>query len=912
MTRFLALVATAAAALLLSPVTHSDASKLDAVRAGFAKPPLDARVMMRWWWFGPSVEKAELQRELETMRAGGIGGAEVQPVYPLEPDESGGGLHNFAYLSPEFLDALGFAAETGRKLGMRMSVTLGSGWPYGGAHVPVTEAAGQLRVIAIGAPPGAASLSVPAIRSGEQLLAAFLVRGTPDHYETAPARQVAEIRDGRLMLPVGTAGPQSVIFFASGRTGQQVKRAAVGAEGFVLDHFSRTAVQDHLTTVAEPLLHAFGEHPPYSVFSDSLEVYGADWTPDFLQQFQRRRGYDLTPHLLQIAAGTDAQAADLRYDWGRTLSELIDENYLSPINDWARAHGTQFRSQTYGTPAVTLSSNRRVDLPEGEGADWHDFSYTRWATSAGHLYGRPIISAEAWTSLHGAPFRATPLDIKAAADSFFLQGINQLIGHGWPYSPPSAGEPGWAFYAAAVFSEHNPWWSVMPDMTAYLQRISFLLRSGAPANDVAILLPTADAQARFRPGHVSVTDELRTLLGPDLIGAVVDAGYGFDFIDTQAIMQTGICYPVLIMPGIERIPFDAYQKIHEYRRRGGIVIATNSLPSRAPGLLDSARDSAAVRRISATLAKGARGGATLVADAGRLGEALRGLLRPDVAISPRTPSIGFIHRKLEDADIYFVANTDNQPHAVAAEFRTKWTRAECWNPDTGGTTDTGCRRSGRLSLAPYESRVLVFTEKTPARVAPPVDLPAAAAMSGPGTVLDLNQDWDVTYDKTGRTDHWPLLHSWSDDDATKFYSGTVSFERTVQITESWLKGGSVVLDFGAGTPVERPSERRYPSRAWLESPVREAAVVYVNGARAGSVWHPPYTLDLRAWLRAGSNRLKIVVANTAMNELSGKAPADYRLLNLRYGERFTPWDRDPPAALPSGILGPLRLEAGVP
>ena len=26
--------------------------------------------------------------------------------------------------------------------------------------------------------------------------------------------------------------------------------------------------------------------------------------------------------------------------------------------------------------------------------------------------------------------------MKAEADRHFLQGINQLIGHGWPYSPP--------------------------------------------------------------------------------------------------------------------------------------------------------------------------------------------------------------------------------------------------------------------------------------------------------------------------------------------------------------------------------------------------------------------------------------------------------------------------------------------
>ena len=146
------------------------------------------------------------------------------------------------------------------------------------------------------------------------------------------------------------------------------------------------------------------------------------------------------------------------------------------INAWATAHHTRFRSQTYGDPAVSLSSNALVDLPEGEGPQWRQFSYTRWATSASHVYGRPITSSETWTWLHSPAFRATPLDMKAEADRFFLQGVNQLVGHGWPYSPPLAGEPGWRFYAAGVFNAHNPWWIVMPDIATYLQRVSWILR----------------------------------------------------------------------------------------------------------------------------------------------------------------------------------------------------------------------------------------------------------------------------------------------------------------------------------------------------------------------------------------------------------------------------------------------------
>ncbi len=885
--------------------THAatQAAGLAAVRAGFASPPMDARPMMRWWWFGPTVDKAGLARDLRTMKEGGIGGAEIQPVYPLELDDAGKGFHNTPYMSKEFLDMVGSAAQTAHDLNMRLNMTLGSGWPYGGSYVPVSDAAARLRIVVDAVPANASSVAVPSVENGEKLLAAFVTQGTPKSYDAEHAVQDTEIHDYRLTVPANSAGPRVALFFISSRTGQQVKRAGVGAEGFVLDHFSMEAVQKHLKTIADPLIAACGSNPPYSVFSDSLEVYEADWTPKMLEEFKTRRGYDLTPHLPGMVAGTTPEAADLRYDWGRTLTELIDEHYLTPLNTWAREHHTKFRSQTYGPPAVTLSSNALVDLPEGEGSQWHGgFSFTRWATSASHVYGRPVTSSETWTWLHSPSFRATPLDMKAEADTFFLQGINQLVGHGWPYSPASAGDPGYAFYAAAVFNNHNPWWMVMPNVTAYLTRMSYLMRQGEPANDVAVLLPEEDGQARFSPGHVAVTDEMRMLLGPDLAPAILDAGYNYDFIDSAAIDKLGIHYPVLVIPNVERLPLATYKRIEEYARGGGKVIAVKELPSRAPGLTEGPRDSAAVAQISKEMFAPDAKDAKVVAGTGDLGAALEAVLKADVAIVPATPAVGFIHRKMADADIYFVANTDNVPHTFDATFRTARAGAQSWNPFDGTVTGVGAAKTIKMDLAPYESRVIVFTD----HAEPAPMMPATR----PFAPIDLSGDWKVTFDKTGATETMQTLHSWADEDAEKYYSGTATYERTVEIPDAVAKAGRVLLDFGEGRAVERQQLRLAGMRTWYDAPLRDVAQVYVNGKLAGAVWHPPFTLDVAPLLHAGDNELKIVVANTAINELAGRAGPDYRLLNLRYSERFTPQDMDHLEALPSGILGPLRLTPG--
>jgi hypothetical protein len=122
------------------------------------------------------------------------------------------------------------------------------------------------------------------------------------------------------------------------------------------------------------------------------------------------------------------------------------------------------------------------------------------------------------------------------------------------------------------------------------------------------------------------------------------------------------------------------------------------------------------------------------------------------------------------------------------------------------------------------------------------------------------------------------------------------------------KGLRVKLDFGEGQPVE-PSRLTNGMRAWLDAPVRDAAVVYVNGERAGAVWMPPYAADVTRLLKPGENRVRILVGNTALNHMAGRRLPDYRLLTLRYGDRFQPQDMDKVKPLPSGLMGPIRLVA---
>jgi alpha-L-rhamnosidase len=843
---------------------------LEKLQADFAHPPAGAKPMMRWWWFGLAVEKPEIRRELEQMKADGIGGVELAFVYPQVVDDPAKGLVNEPFLSGAMLDNVSYAASEGRRLGLRVDVTLGSGWPYGGPSTTLAEAAGCLRVAELAVAPGATSLPAVPLVEGESVISISLVEGEPQHWKASTEQLLRQTQD----FPPSTA-PRTALIFVASHTGQRVKRAAVGAEGWVLDPFSRQAVATHLHAVGDPLVKAFGATPPYAVFSDSLEAYGADWTPTLPDEFKRRRGYDLLPLLPELVAGGSAEADKVRHDWGKTLTELVDENYLSQINAWADAHHTKFRSQTYGEPAVDLSSQRLVDLAEGEGPHWRAFSTLRWATSANHLFGRTVTSAETFTWLHSPAFRATPLDMKAEVDLHFLIGVNQVIGHGWPYSAPQVGEPGWSLYAAAVFNDHNPWHPVMPDVTRYIERTSFLLRQGQPANQVALLLPTDDAWAQFSPGKVSVTAEMDRLITPALMSSILSAGYNVDYIDADAVEKFGIHYPVLVIPPTDRIPAETLLAIQRYVAGGGKVIAVG----RAPALDQSE--------------------STLVADPSGLADALHVAVPPDFKLDRANDDVGFIRRKVPGADIYFVANTANHPVSMEATFATTHKYGQRWDADTG-TTVPIAGAAMPLSLAPYESAIFVFSD-APSRA---IALPQAGAR-----IADLSTGWKVSFTGIHKTIPADLPADWTSDPATRFYSGEAVYER--EFTLGKVPAGAAFLQAEGGVPVAKPDVIKGPGmRAWYDPPVREAAIVFVNGHRVGSLWHPPYRLAVGGFLKQGQNRVVIKVYNTAINAWAALPPHDYKPLIAKYGDRFQMQDLNQVKPVPSGLLGAIHLVSG--
>ncbi len=936
--RSLVLLSLTALTVLAAPIVHAaDASAIDAIQKSFVEPPNDTRPTVRWWWFGPAVIKPQLEREMNFMKEGGFGGFEIQPTYPLALDGQYPNLVNLKFLSPEFYDMIGFTAAKAKELGLRFDLTLGSGWPYGGPMFSREEAAQSIgNGGSADIQPGQTSVSPPAGGGGGRggasgPIVAALLGPIPGATNPAQTYLPLTIANGAAQLPADLHGATKVQFFTYAQAGlMQVKRPAYGAEGFIVDHYSPTAIKKFIDQIAEPEIAAAGPNVPFSIFCDSLEIAGEGWTPNFLAEFKQRRGYDLTPLLPALFDDSFPKAAEIKADYGKTVNEIFNDNFVKAFTSLAKQHQSRFRIQAYGTPPTTMTTYADADIDEGEQYNWRVFSATRWASSASHLLGRAMTSAEAFTWLHSPVFMAAPIDVKAESNLDFLNGINQFLCHGWPYTAPGVEYPGWRFYAAAVFNEKNPWWIAMHDVTTYLARASYLLRQGSPANDVALYLPEEDAFTSVAPNNLAFVAAGGGLVGTRVnfvMPTILDAGYNLDFMDdgvinTRALVQANTLafgdskYKVVVLPNITRIPLATYKKFEDFANAGGILIGVGDLPSQAPGFQATDADHQAIRDITARLFTGPNAkGIAVIAE--QLGVTLQKKLRPDVAYTQAHSDIGFVHRHTDAGEVYFIVNTANQPFSDTAIFRTESPAAEWWDPTTGRVSEVKDAKHYQgatgvaINLPPYGAQFIVFTNR---------QLPAHAASTAAAPApIDLSKDWDVTFKNASpeadpAPQHFATLADWTSMPALTYFSGTGTYAKTVDVPAAMLQSGlTQFISFGDGQPaVFRGGQGMH---ADFQPPVGDAAVVWVNGQRAGAAWCPPYRVDVTGLLKPGANQISIQVANRATNFMADQKShplPDYTALNADPkfgGGRFQAQNLEMLQVLPSGILGTVQLTA---
>jgi len=504
----------------------------------------------RWWWMGSAVDPKNLRMNLDALAAKGFGGVEVTPIYGVRGLED----RYVDYLSDDWMAMLDSTVRYAAARSMGVDMNMGTGWPFGGPQIDQAHAAGRIVVEAYRLGRCAAVnkvLRTAADVAGKDTpwpVAAVAVSAAGERVDLSHSIDTASGRvEGRLPL-----GDWTLYAAFEGRTLQRVKRAAPGGEGWVMDHFSKDAFQRYAARFdtafrrADPSVRAF--------FNDSYEVYGADFTASFFEAFAGKRGYDLKRYLRELMGeGQRDSVARVRADYRKTLGELLLTGFALPWSAWAHTLGKQTKYQAHGSPGNILDLYAAADIPECETFGSTAFAVRglrrdssvirrvrpeplmlRFASSAGHVSGKKLISAEAFTWLTDH-FRTELANCKPEVEQLFLAGVNHVFYHGATFSPQKADWPGWLFYAGVHFVPNNPFWHHLQALNGYISRCQSLLQQGVPDNELLIYWPDDEVWHAAGSLHRQIrVHDVKDWLYPfpfyRLASALGDAGFCYDFI----------------------------------------------------------------------------------------------------------------------------------------------------------------------------------------------------------------------------------------------------------------------------------------------------------------------------------------------------------------------------------------------
>ncbi|HEY4329794.1 MAG TPA: glycosyl hydrolase, partial [Phycisphaerae bacterium] len=548
-------------------------------------PTSENRLWTRWWWMGNAVDEKNITAQLEKFHAAGIGGVEICPIYGVYGQEN----NYIDFLSPKWMSMLAHTYRETKRLGMQVDMTTGTGWPFGGSMVADANASQGIVLKSFDHYPTAGELT-----AGKVVCMMVYPRQGPPQDVTG--KKVEAAAGDRFLAAVET-GPQ-----------QKVKRPAPGAEGNVLDPYSVTSLNKYLE-VFDNAFKAFPDIKPRSQFHDSFEYYSASWTPNFLDEFQKRRGYDLRPHLAELnnedLSGADKETiARVKCDYRETLSDLHLE-YMNRWVGWSHEHGGLGRNQAHGGPGNILDVYANADIPECEMFHLYDESqmpFLKLASSAAHVTGKKLSSSESFTWLD-EHFNASLAEVKPAADFLFLAGVNHMFLHGIPYSPEDAAWPGWNFYASVNFGPYGGLWRDFPAFTAYVARCQSILQANKPSNDVLLYVPFHE----FWSDPVN-NDKLMiqfttpgTWMKPypyyNVASALWESGYGYDEISDKLLQSAkvnsdgtidmaGNSYKTIVIPKTPILPPESLKQLINLANQGATIAFQAGIPSDVPGFTD--------------------------------------------------------------------------------------------------------------------------------------------------------------------------------------------------------------------------------------------------------------------------------------------------------------------------------------
>jgi len=899
---------------------------------GFQDPPADSRLFVRWWWNGNRLAEKEILRELDVMKAAGIGGVEINPIaFPQGSDPVG--YEALTIFEDKWLDMLQVALEGAKERGMICDMIVGSGWPFGGEFLD-KEDQSQMVTIETMDLEGGQSYDFkmeellervdPEIHSRnktvykELQMARLLPKTSEDFVEGEDLMN--KISDEVLSIEVPEGN--YVLYYVVKLTGYMaVINGAPGASGPVLNHYSKSATEKYLNLISGYISGKVGNMGDYvrAMFCDSMELEGANWNDDLPVEFETRRGYSILPYFPFVLKKVGHMGNPLEGDYGTLFSEevtsmikrveldfyltrieLFKERFIDTFNEWCHKNNVKSRMQSYGRGMHPLEASMEIDIPECE--TWLNRAVGRaypetglagraptlvnkYVASGAALAGKNVVSCEEITNTSMA-FMATLENIKVAGDQSNISGVNHSILHGFNYSPPEAPFPGWVRYGA-YFNERNTWWPYFRRWSDYKARISYLLQNATPRANVAILQPLTDLWLKFGPQRDPFPQKWYPEYQNNLWEAVHQTGGGCDYVSENIIRSATFengrmlygdrAYDTLLLPEIETMNPETARSLSNFADSGGKVVFIGKRPIKSAAYFDAeASDSVVKGEVEALLE---RSDGNVVEYPSSQGDPIQwyGKLMDDLGLKSYI-SFKQTHKylsqssyKLGTNSMYFLANTSlYEDIPVHAEFHEESDLVPwIWNPETGERLRYPTEGANQIiDLVLPRATSLLIVFEN--KTEGEFYQPQKLAAAG----KEISGPWMLKlHHMNGKQQELKLdaLSDLLEIPSAKDFAGTVIYE--------------IYLDMD-------PTDSRYIDLGQVQG----ITELTLNGTALGTKWYGAHVYDLGAAVKEGENHLSIKLTTISGNYVKSLKDNSVAQRWTRHQDNY-----------PMGILGPVRL-----
>lgn len=674
---------------------------------------------------------------------------------------------------------------------------------------------------------------------------------------------------------------------------------------------------------------------------DSWECGSQNWSTSFSKAFLKQHGYDLIPYLLTmtgVPVESAATAEKVLHDVRQTIAALVNDVFYTTLKKEAFAKGCLLSAEAIAPTMVSdgLMHYKIADLPMGEfwlNSPTHDKPNDMLdAISGAHIYGKKIIQAEAFTSLR-MDWSEHPGSLKIVGDRNFGLGINKMVLHVFTHNPWMDKKPGMTLDGVGLyFQRDQTWFKQGKAWIEYLSRCQALLQLGSPVVDVAVFTGEALPRRSILPyrlvnslpgifGEEKCAAEKRRLENnnqplrqiPDGVSHSANMadpeqwlnplnGYTYDSFnpdvllmmkvkDRRVVLPGGASYGVLVFPdqhpmnpNSQLVSTVVAKKMVALLKDGATIILGKSFAA-GIGLKDNDME---INRLSKNLLQYEKNGQLLLApykspDFTSIG------IEKDVDIIENTNSIAWTHRQMGVYDIYFISNQLQASQKLHINFRVHNRSLEMIDPVTGNILPSSSFLVRHLAkktqvegyLQPAQSLFFIFKQGKPVATRTiPLNLEVKE-------IKWVNQAWKLQFDAHMGGPSLPImlapLISWTNfaDSTARYYAGTATYSNMFKWSVSAKQ--SVVLTIDS---------------------LFNIATVKVNGVNCGTIWTPPYALDITKALQAGTNTIEIDVTNTWHNRLIG----DNKLpINKRMTFTTAPFRLKDKPLLPAGIVGTVKI-----